>query len=321
MTGVVSQGERDGAVRHVAVPAAVALALYFGSLLAPPLALFAAAPLYYALAVGGPRAGFAAMGVGALAALAAGGVGPALLFLSIAGSTAYALYRMRLENAPLERAMGLAAMAPFASVVMVFAALAVGAGTTPEQVTQGWARQTLAAMEASYRQAGVDPEFTLWLGDNAESLAGMVSGAAFGMAFAGCFVMAALNYAAIGALSRRYKWGIHFDNHVFTAWRAPDRLVWALVAAGAAALLGDGFIALAGVNALLIAGVIYLFQGIAIIQHYLGRGGVPPLLRALAYFLIFSQPALLALLAAVGVADLWADFRGLARGADTQVEP
>jgi len=321
MTGVVSQQERDGVIRHVAVPAAVSLALYFGSLLLPPLAMFSAAPLYYALAAGGPRAGLSAMAVCALAALAAGGAAPALLFLSLAGSTAYALYRMKLENAPLERTLGLSAMAPFASVVMVFASLAFMAGTSPEQVTQGWAREALAAMETSYRQAGVEAEFTLWLSGNAEALAGMVAGAAFGMAFAGCFVMTALNYAAIGALSRRYRWGIHFENHVFTAWRAPDGLVWALVAAGAAALLADGFAAAAGVNALIIAGVIYLFQGVAILQHYLGRGGVPPLLRALAYFLIFSQPALLALLAAVGVADLWADFRGLARGTDTQVEP
>lgn len=94
-------------------------------------------------------------------------------------------------------------------------------------------------------------------------------------------------------------------------WSTPEWLIWALIATGfglfmplaparAAAL--DGFVCVAA---------IYFCQGLAVASFYLKMLSTPAPWRGVIYFVAAVQPVLAALVAAVGVFDLWVDFRRL----------
>lgn len=100
-------------------------------------------------------------------------------------------------------------------------------------------------------------------------------------------------------------------------WRFPFAGVWILIAC-ALLLALDVYVVkgeilrLVAINAFLVFGLIYLFQGLAIFAFYLGRWNLSPMLRLLFYsiLVLFFQP-LSFLLVAFGFFDSWFDFRRL----------
>jgi uncharacterized protein YybS (DUF2232 family) len=87
--------------------------------------------------------------------------------------------------------------------------------------------------------------------------------------------------------------------------------VWALIAGGIAAFLPFPMLQSVGFNAVLLVGLIYLVQGLAILSFYLNKASLPPLFRGLAYLFLMIQPLLLVGVAAFGLFDLWFNFRRL----------
>jgi uncharacterized protein YybS (DUF2232 family) len=95
-------------------------------------------------------------------------------------------------------------------------------------------------------------------------------------------------------------------------WRAPEWLVWPFLAGGFT-LLAPGVdparaIAL---NALLAISVVYFFHGLSIIAYYFHHKRVPRLLRGFIYLAIFFEQILTIAVVALGLFDLWGDFRRL----------
>jgi uncharacterized protein YybS (DUF2232 family) len=64
-----------------------------------------------------------------------------------------------------------------------------------------------------------------------------------------------------------------------------------------------------GLNLLLICLFVYLLQGLSIIGFLFKTKNVHRLFRIPCYFLIFAQQYIILLVIAVGVIDLWVDFR------------
>ncbi|MCI5120615.1 MAG: DUF2232 domain-containing protein [Candidatus Electrothrix sp. AUS4] len=94
-------------------------------------------------------------------------------------------------------------------------------------------------------------------------------------------------------------------------WRLPDKVVWLLIFAFALLLVGKGMVSNVGLSLVFISGVLYFFQGIAVVIYVLNRWNLPRAFRFFLYvFLIFQRYGLL-LVALVGLADTWADFRKL----------
>jgi uncharacterized protein YybS (DUF2232 family) len=92
-------------------------------------------------------------------------------------------------------------------------------------------------------------------------------------------------------------------------WKAPEPLVWAVIASGILLLVGNSGITMIGINSLIILMMIYFFQGIAIVSFYVEKKQFPRLLRVMLYGLIAMQQLLLLLVIAVGFFDTWIDFR------------
>jgi len=98
----------------------------------------------------------------------------------------------------------------------------------------------------------------------------------------------------------------------FREWKVPDRMVWGLIATGFAAFIpGLGGVRLFAVNLLFIIGVFYFAQGLSVIAFFFDKNNVPRFLRGTAYLLIFFQQIFTLLVAALGLFDLWGDFRRL----------
>ncbi|MBI2370915.1 MAG: DUF2232 domain-containing protein [Deltaproteobacteria bacterium] len=98
-------------------------------------------------------------------------------------------------------------------------------------------------------------------------------------------------------------------------WRTPDPLIWAAIAAGVLLVLKRSPFFEIGLNGLLLVLSAYFFQGMAIVSYFFQATRVPPLLRGMGYSLIAVQQLLLVLVVAVGMFDLWVDFRRLVRPA------
>jgi uncharacterized protein YybS (DUF2232 family) len=95
----------------------------------------------------------------------------------------------------------------------------------------------------------------------------------------------------------------------FSSFRNPDLLVWILIATGCTLLLPVSPVTTPALNILLITTLLYFIQGMAVVSAFIAKNAASTLLRILLYALLIIQPYLLALVACIGLFDLWVDFR------------
>ena len=94
-------------------------------------------------------------------------------------------------------------------------------------------------------------------------------------------------------------------------WKAPESLVWGLIASGFLLILPYTALKIAGLNGLLILMTIYFFQGMAIVSFYFERKQFPRILRFFLYSLIALQQVLLLVVIGLGIFDMWLNLRKL----------
>jgi len=94
-------------------------------------------------------------------------------------------------------------------------------------------------------------------------------------------------------------------------WRAPDFLIWLVILPGFAAFLFHGMLRGFSLNILIASLTIYFFQGLCVINFYLDRKNAPPFLKLAIYFILFVIQIVALLVLAMGLLDMWMDFRRL----------
>lgn len=95
----------------------------------------------------------------------------------------------------------------------------------------------------------------------------------------------------------------------FRRFKNPEQLVWALIAAGFALLVNNQQVATVALNVLVVTVALYFIQGMAVITHFFTRYSVPKLVRVMFYILLALQLYLVVAIAALGLFDIWGDFR------------
>lgn len=127
-----------------------------------------------------------------------------------------------------------------------------------------------------------------------------------------CVVGAGL-FVWLNLMSARYlfsRHGLHYpDFGDLTRWKPPDRLVWLLIGAGGALLLEPAVFKYSGLNLLILCLFVYLCAGLAVVGYFFKVKKVPLFIKILFYVLIIIQQYLLVFVTALGLFDLWADFR------------
>ncbi|ABK18859.1 YybS family protein [Syntrophobacter fumaroxidans] len=96
-------------------------------------------------------------------------------------------------------------------------------------------------------------------------------------------------------------------------WKAPDHLIWGVIAAGVMLLVPGKTLTVVGLNLLLILATVYLFQGLAILGFYFERWKMPRAMRLLSYGIVLLQQFATMAVILLGLFDLWCDFRRLTR--------
>jgi uncharacterized protein YybS (DUF2232 family) len=119
----------------------------------------------------------------------------------------------------------------------------------------------------------------------------------------------ALTIIANLMLLRRWT-GISHDVNL-RLWRAPDLLIWALILAGFGMFIPAYVLAVAARNVFVVLLGCYFCQGLAIVSYYLDRFRLPRGIQIASYVLIAVQHVVAAMVLALGVFDLWGNFRRL----------
>ena len=92
-------------------------------------------------------------------------------------------------------------------------------------------------------------------------------------------------------------------------WHAPDSWVWGLIAALALLVFPDETTRLVGWNIAILFGTVYLAQGTALVDYFLRKMRTSPVIRTVVIAVMLAMPPIIACMVALGVADIWADFR------------
>jgi uncharacterized protein YybS (DUF2232 family) len=114
-------------------------------------------------------------------------------------------------------------------------------------------------------------------------------------------------------LGRNYlgKAGIIFTGFIALArWKVPDFIIWIFIVSGALLFMPYENINFFGSNIFLVTCFIYFLQGLAIVSFFFQIKNAPYFLRFLFYFLIaVEQFFMIPIITAVGLFDIWIDFR------------
>jgi uncharacterized protein YybS (DUF2232 family) len=176
--------------------------------------------------------------------------------------------------------------------------------TATEQVDQAFAM----ALEAS-KAAGADAEALALLETERETLVRSVLRVLPGLvALTGGAILSA-NIAMVRRMLPV------FEAFQLRYWRAPEMLIWAFIAAGFGMFAPMTSLSIVATNVFVVLLGCYFVQGLAVVAYYLERFGLPMSLRVGTYLLIGIQQLLTAIVLALGIFDLWGDFRRLQTGA------
>ncbi|MBI5557930.1 MAG: DUF2232 domain-containing protein [Deltaproteobacteria bacterium] len=92
-------------------------------------------------------------------------------------------------------------------------------------------------------------------------------------------------------------------------WRLPDQLVWLVVASGIGLLLPLPLLSKISLNCMLVAAVLFFFQGLAVLTSLFDKWAVPWAFRFFVYALVLIQAYGIIFLAIAGLIDVWFDLR------------
>ncbi|MBT8329370.1 MAG: YybS family protein [Desulfofustis sp.] len=93
-------------------------------------------------------------------------------------------------------------------------------------------------------------------------------------------------------------------------WRLPDKLIWLLIGAAIITIVPAAPLRIVGGNLLICIGLIYIFQGFAVMSFFLHKWNVPQVVRFLLYAMMLFQSFGTVLLLILGIGEVWFDFRG-----------
>jgi hypothetical protein len=104
-------------------------------------------------------------------------------------------------------------------------------------------------------------------------------------------------------------------------WRTPDLLIWALIGTGFGMFLPWRPLGLLARNVFLVLLGGYFCQGLAIVSYFLERLRLPRGVRVAGYLLIAVQHIIAGIVLALGIFDLWGNFRRLDAGSPNMQVP
>ena len=271
--------------------------------------LFAPTPVL-GYAVGYPRALWR---MAAAVALAMG-----LIALG-AGPSAAGAYLLTLGFASILMVYLIEHRRPFETIVLCTAAAILLAGVgvalvvagSPAALAEGLRQTLTVAMtrgEKVYKSIGIDsampPELRTTIIETTLRLSPALA------ALAAAFTVL-VNLGVFWRFSgRQQRVGYMLFNDL-ARWSTPEWLIWVLLTTGFGLFIPVDALSTIALDLFVCVAAVYFCQGLAILSFYFKVLAMPAAARGLIYFVTIVQPVLAALVCAVGIFDLWIDFRRL----------
>ena len=235
------------------------------------------------------------------------GVGYFLFFFAIAWALAEGSWR----KLDIIRWCGMAALAALAVVAaMAFVIFVLGMG---QELVNGFTEYSSFVMGemAKMSESAGNQQF-VFLAERKEELSRFFLSITPSIIFVFTLISVVLNLLVGRRFMRRRRSFHHIHN--VARFRLPDFLIWGVIAGGLF-FFADRYVFRAGffdalsINVLIILGSLYFFQGLAVIVYYL-QGLRFPLMKTMAYLvIIFFFQSLSVFIVALGIADVWVNFR------------
>jgi len=302
--------------RVILSSACCATALCLGGVIGPPGAALALLALPLPALVVGAMGGTSHA---ALSSLAAGGLVGGLLgwpagvaFVALAGAPAVLTVLLLRRAWCLESIVALAVLAMALGGLLLALSAAPDPRTWQDAIEATW-RSSFDAAIQMYRDLGTPTERLAEIELARDQVAHRVALLLPSLAVIGG---AGVWLGNLG-ISRRWAHWPQLDS--LSRWRNADWVIWGLIGSGFAMFLPAESVAAVSANVFLIALACYFAQGLAIVSYFFQRFSLPRGLRVATYVVIGLQQIAAALVVALGVFDLWGDFRHLARPADVAV--
>lgn len=296
--------------------AAMTVLLYLAPWVVPLFGIAASvatpAPVVWQYRRRGLEAGRLALGLSILGAWLAGAtldLGGGWVYYLFYAALALGLGEVLARRLPETWAVGLAGLA---AVAMALAVALGGALLGGHDLDQAWGSYWSREVDATlgmYGTSGLDADRVAEVRQMLLTTGGWLFHLALGVLAAGALLMAWANLLLLRAIAARRD--PQAPRQALEYWKAPEPLVWVLILAGGLIWASEGFLFWVGVNVVLVLGVIYFFQGMAVMAYWLEKKNAPKLLRYGLYLLIAVEAFLAVGVAMAGLFDLWFNFRRL----------
>jgi uncharacterized protein YybS (DUF2232 family) len=305
----VTRRDAFGMVRAAFGTAALFLASGAVPMVGGVAMLFAPAPVM-AYAVGFPGTLWR---MAAVVTLAAG-----LIALG-AGPSAAAAYLLTLGLATVVMVYLIDRRRPFETVVLCTASVMLIVGVvvalaiagSPAALAEGLRHDLMTAMargEKFYKTVGIDSTIPPETRANIVEATLRLSPALAVLAAAFTVLINLGVFWRLSGRQQRFGYMLFGD---LVRWSTPEWLIWVLLTTGFGLFIPVDALSTIALDLFVCVAAVYFCQGLAIMAFYFKVLAMPPLARGLIYFVTIVQPALAALVCAVGIFDLWIDFRRL----------
>ncbi len=296
--------------RSIVISSLQATGLYLAGLIIPVLgllaALFSPVPFILTSVRAGRREGLASIGLACgLVSVMAGWEGAVLFFITFGLMAIGIAEAMQRRSRPEEAALS-GALLPIAAIGIGVAAYFAHLGKSPAVVVEEYLRNSLVEAAKMYTSMGLT-EAAAMISAVPDRFIYYLVRLLPGIVIATSLVQAACCYGLARTIIAR-KQGPPPDQPTLAQWHAPDVWVWGLIVTLACAVIPQETAHIISWNAAIIFGVLYTAQGMAVVEHYFRKAGIHTAVRGMMHALILALPAVVCV-TALGVVDIWADFR------------
>lgn len=104
-------------------------------------------------------------------------------------------------------------------------------------------------------------------------------------------------------------------------FRMPDNIVWILIAGAAMIFVNQKYVQHTGLCLVLMTLTLYAFQGFDIVVYWMIRFRIIPIVRAIIFVFIFSEPPFIIFIAMLGLFSVWFNMYGKSDGTEQENKP
>ena len=248
------------------------------------------------------------------AAFRIGGFAESLPFFLVLGSAGLLIPEVLRRRLGIEMTVGLSVAVFLALIAGVLAGYSQVLERSVPEIVRGYVGDSIRYSIALYEEIGLPQEQIDQLRESAPEVAAWIVHHGLALLVTGVTFFIWLNVLGLRLLCRGRDPAFP-DFGDLACWKMPDGVVWFVIAAGVAMILPDETVQIAGLNVLIVVLFLYLLQGLAIVQFFFRQKNIPRYLRAMFYALIILYQYLLVFVSAIGLFDIWVDFRKMNRPA------